>query len=91
MAYSRQTIKERSYDLDAGGLDLAVQSLRQRSISVPDSASESEVRSAVAEIVATALNQLPTLITWWISEQWAAKLVARILDALGDTLLNWLR
>lgn len=91
MAYSRETIKNKSYDLDGGGLDLAVQSLRQRSSKVPNSASEEEVRDSIAEIVAAMLDELPTIITWWISEDWAARLVARIADALGDTLLDWLR
>jgi hypothetical protein len=54
-------------------------------------ASEEEVRSAVAEIVSTALDKLPRIIQWFISESWAAKLVASVTDTLGEILLKWLR
>jgi dihydroxyacetone kinase-like predicted kinase len=59
--------------------------------SIDQDASEDEVREAVAEIVAAMLEERSAIIRWLIGETWAAKLVARVVDALGKTLLEWLR
>ena len=59
--------------------------------SVGGDASEDEVREAVAKIVTAMLEERWTLVRWIIGEEWAAKLVARIVDAIGQTLLEWLR
>jgi hypothetical protein len=84
MAFSKQTIKSKSEDIGGNMMALAASSLEQ-------DASEDEVRESVAKIVAKMLDELPGIITWWISDDWAAKLVARITDAFGKTLLDWLR
>jgi hypothetical protein len=85
MAFSKQAIKSKAKDIQAGdSMALAASSLGK-------DASEDEVREAVAEIVAKMLDELPTVITWFIDDTWAAKLVARVLDAFGETLLEWLR
>jgi len=85
MAYSKETITNKAKDFQAGdSMAMAAQSLS-------GDASEDEVRESVAEIVAKMLEELPTVITWFISEDWAAKLVARVVDALGGTILDWLR
>jgi len=85
MAYSKETIKTKAQDFQTGdSMALAAQSLS-------GDASEDEVRDSVAEIVATMLEELPKIITWFISDDWAAKLVARILDSIGEKLLDWLR
>jgi len=84
MAYSKETIKTKAQDFQADSMALAAQSLS-------GDASEEDVRDAVAEIVSKMLEELPTVITWFISEEWAAKLVARVVDALGETILDWLR
>ncbi|MCS3610965.1 hypothetical protein [Salinibacter ruber] len=85
MAYSKQKITNKAKDFQAGdSMAMAAQSLS-------GDASEDEVRESVAEIVAKMLEELPTVITWFISEDWAAKLVARVVDALGGTILDWLR
>jgi hypothetical protein len=59
--------------------------------SVSADANEEEVRKSVAEIVSSMLDELPGIITWFISENWAGKLVARIVDAVGQTILEWLQ
>jgi dihydroxyacetone kinase-like predicted kinase len=85
MAFSKQTIKSKAKDIQVGdSMALAASSLDK-------DASEEQVREAVAEIVAKMLDELPTVITWFIDDTWAAKLVARVLDAFGETLLEWLR
>jgi len=84
MAYSKQTIKTKAKDFQADSMALAAQSLS-------GDASEEDVRDAVAEIVSQMLDSLPIIITWWISDDFAAKMVARIVDAVGQTILNWLR
>lgn len=85
MAYSKETIKTKARDFQASdSMALAAQSLS-------GDASEEGVRESVAEIVSRMLEELPTIITWFISEDWAAKLVARVVDALGETILEWLR
>ena len=84
MAYSKETIKTKAQDFQADSMALAAQSLS-------GDASEEDVRDAVAEIVSQMLDSLPIIITWWISDDFAAKMVARIVDAVGQTILNWLR
>ena len=85
MAYSKQKITNKAKDFQAGdAMAMAAQSLSGE-------ASEDEVRESVAEIVAKMLEELPGIITWFISDDWAAKLVARVVDALGGTILDWLR
>jgi len=41
--------------------------------------------------VSVMLDELPGIITWFISDDWAGKLVARVVDAIGQTILDWLR
>jgi len=85
MAYSKQKIKNKAEGFQSGdSMALAAQSLS-------GDASEEDVRESVAEIISKMLEELPTVITWFISEEWAAKLVARVVDALGETILDWLR
>jgi len=85
MGYSKETITNKAKDFQAGdSMALAAQSLS-------GDASEEEVRESVAKIVSKMLEELPGIITWFISEDWAAKLVARVVDALGETILDWLR
>jgi len=85
MAYSKQKITNKAKDFQAGdSMAMAAQSLS-------GDASEEDVRDAVAEIVSQMLDSLPIIITWWISDDFAAKMVARIVDAVGQTILNWLR
>jgi len=85
MAYSKETIKTKAQDFQTGdSMALAAQSLS-------GDASEEDVRESVAEIVAKMLEELPGIISWFISDDWAAKLVARVVDALGETILGWLR
>jgi len=85
MTYSKETITSKAKDFQAGdSMALAAQSLS-------GDASEEDVRDSVAEIVSKMLEELPGIITWFISDDWAAKLVARVVDALGETILDWLR
>jgi len=85
MAYSKKAITSKAKRFQRGdSMALAAQSLS-------GDASEDEVRDAVAEIVSQMLEELPSIITWFISDDWAAKLVARVVDALGETILEWLR
>lgn len=85
MAYSKETIKSKARDYRAGdSMALAASTLGK-------DASEEEVRDAVAGIVSKMLEELPGIISWFISDDWAAKLVARVVDALGETILDWLR
>jgi len=85
MAYSKQKIKNKAEGFQSGdSMVLAAQSLS-------GDASEEDVRDSVAEIVSKMLEELPGIITWFISDDWAAKLVARVVDALGETILDWLR
>jgi len=85
MGYSKETIKSKAKGFRAGdSMALAAQSLS-------GDASEEDVRDSVAEIVSKMLDELPAIITWFISDDWAAKLVARVVDALGQTILEWLR
>jgi dihydroxyacetone kinase-like predicted kinase len=85
MAFSKQTIKSKAKDIQAGD------SMALAAASLSSDASEDEVRGAVAKIVSQMLDSLPTIITWWISDDFAAKMVARIVDAVGQTILEWLR
>lgn len=85
MGFSKETIKTKARDYRGGdSMALAASTLDK-------DASEDEVRDAVAEIVSKMLEELPGIITWFISDDWAAKLVARVVDALGETILEWLR
>jgi hypothetical protein len=59
--------------------------------SLSGDASEEDVREAVSEIVAKMLEERWAIVRWVIGEEWAAKLVARIVDAIGKTILDWLR
>jgi hypothetical protein len=85
MAFDAETIKSKSQKFQASD------SMALAASSLSSDASEDEVRGAVAKIVTAMLEELPTIITWWISDDWAAKLVARVLDAVGQTVLDWLR
>jgi hypothetical protein len=85
MAFDTETITTKAKTVETGD------SMALAASSLSSDASEEEVRKAVGEIVSDMLDALPTIITWWISDTWAAKLVARILDAVGQTLLKWLR
>jgi dihydroxyacetone kinase-like predicted kinase len=85
MAYSKETITNKAKDFQTGD------SMAMAAQSVSGDASEDEVRDAVAEIVSQMLDSLPMIITWWISDDFAAKMVARIVDAVGQTILGWLR
>lgn len=85
MAYSKQKIKSKAEGFQTSdSMALAASTLGK-------DASEDEVRDAVAKVVSQMLDSLPTIITWWISDDFAAKLVARVLDAVGQTILKWLR
>jgi hypothetical protein len=85
MAYSKQKIKSKAEGFQSGdSMALAAQSFS-------GDASEEDVRESVAEIVSKMLEELPGIITWFISDDWAAKLVARVVDAIGQTILDWLR
>jgi methylmalonyl-CoA mutase cobalamin-binding subunit len=84
MGFNSSTIGDKAEDIGTDQMALAASSLSA-------DASEEEVRKSVAEIVAAMLEELPGIITWWISDDWAAKLVARVVDALGKTILDWLR
>lgn len=59
--------------------------------SLSGDASEEDVREAVSEIVAKMLEERWGIVRWIIGEEWVAKLVARIVDAIGKTILEWLR
>jgi len=85
MGYSKETIKSKAKGFRAGdSMALAASTLGK-------DASEEEARDAVADIVSQMLDSLPTIITWFISDTFAAKMVARIVDAVGQTILEWLR
>jgi hypothetical protein len=84
MSFDSTTIGDKAADIGTDQMALAASSLSA-------DASEKEVREAVAKIVSKMLDELPTVITWFIDESWAAKLVARVVDALGKTILDWLR
>lgn len=85
MAYRKETITSKAKDFQAGdSMALAASTLGK-------DASEDEVRDAVADIVSQMLDSLPTVITWFISDDWAARLVARVVDSVGQTVLDWLR
>jgi dihydroxyacetone kinase-like predicted kinase len=85
MAYSKETITSKAKSFQSGdSMALAAQSLS-------GDASEEEVREAVSEIVATMLEERNAIVRWIIGEEWAAKLVARIIGAVGQTILEWLR
>jgi trans-2-enoyl-CoA reductase len=85
MGYSKETIKSKAKGFRAGdSMALAAQSLS-------GDASEEDVRESVAEIISKMLEELPGIITWFISDDWAGKLVARVVDAIGQTILDWLR
>jgi len=84
MSFDSTTIGDKAADIGTDQMALAASSLSA-------DASEKEVREAVAKIVSKMLDELPTVITWFIDESWAAKLVARVVDALGKTILDWIR
>jgi len=85
MAFDTETIKSKAKGFRAGdSMALAASSLGK-------DANEEEVRDSVAEIVSVMLDELPGIITWFISDDWAGKLVARVVDAIGQTILDWLR
>jgi len=85
MGYSKETIKNKAEGFGSGdSMALAAQSLS-------GDASEEDVRDAVAEIVTTMLEERWAIVRWVIGEEWAAKLVARVVDAVGQTVLDWLR
>lgn len=84
MAYNKNKIKKKAKSFQSTkSMALAADSLSQDK-------GEEEVRKSVAEIVSVMLDELPGIITWFISEDWAGKLVARIVDAVGETILDWL-
>jgi len=85
MGLDRSKIKTRAAEFSSGdSMTLAAQSLS-------GDASEEDVRDSVAEVVATMLEERWALIRWLIGEEWAAKLVAKIVDEVGETILRWLR
>jgi hypothetical protein len=85
MAYNTSTIESKAKKFQTQN------SMAVAAKSVSADADEEEVRKSVAEIVSSMLDELPGIITWFISEEWAGKLVARIVDALGQTILEWLQ
>ena len=85
MGLNSSRIKSKSAKFSSGD------SMAMAAQSVGGDASEDEVREAVAKIVTAMLEERWTLVRWIIGEEWAAKLVARIVDAIGQTLLEWLR
>jgi hypoxanthine phosphoribosyltransferase len=85
MAFDTETITTKAKTVETGD------SMALAATSLSSDASEEEVRKAVAEIVSAMLEELSAIITWWISDDWAARLVARVVDAFGKTLLEWLR
>lgn len=84
MSYSQSKISSKAKNFQKGN------SMALAADAAGGEASEEEVRKSVSEIVASMLDELPGIINWFISEDWAAKLVARLTDALGQTLLDWL-
>lgn len=85
MGLNRSKIKTRAAEFSEGdSMALAAQSLS-------GDASEEDVRDSVAEVVATMLEERWALIRWLIGEEWAAKLIAKIVDEVGQTILRWLR
>jgi dihydroxyacetone kinase-like predicted kinase len=85
MGLDSSKIKAQSSKFSSGdSMAMAAQSLS-------GDASEEDVRDAVSEIVATMLEERWAIVRWVIGEEWAAKLVARIVDAVGQTILEWLR
>jgi hypothetical protein len=85
MAYNTSNIKTKAKKFQTQN------SMAVAAESVNADADEEEVRKSVAEIVSSMLDELPGIITWFISEDWAGKLVARIVDAVGQTILDWLK
>jgi hypothetical protein len=85
MAFDTETITTKAKTVETGD------SMALAAASLSSDANEEEARKAVAEIVSAMLDELPAIITWWISDDWAATLVARVLDAVGQTVLEWLR
>lgn len=65
-------------------------SMQMAASAVSANASEEEIRGEVAEVVAKMLDALPTVITFFISETWAAKLTASLVDIFGSKLLEWI-
>jgi hypothetical protein len=85
MGLNKSKIKSKAVDFSGDdSMALAAQSLS-------GDASEEDVRDAVAEVVTTLLEERWAIVRWVIGEKWAAKLVARIVDAVGKTILEWLR
>lgn len=85
MAFDAETIKNKAKSFQTNdSMALAASSLGK-------DANEKEVRDLVAEVVVTMLEERWTLIRWLIGEEWAAKLVAKIVDVVGQTILRWLR
>jgi dihydroxyacetone kinase-like predicted kinase len=85
MAFDAETIISKTETIEAGdSMALAASALDQE-------ASEDEVREAVAKIVAAMLEERSALIRWLIGEEWAATLVVRVVEAIGQTVLDWLR
>jgi len=85
MAYDAKTIKTKAKKFQTQN------SMSVAASSVSANADEEEVRKSVAEIVSVMLDELPGIITWFISDDWAGKLVARIVEAVGQTILEWLQ
>lgn len=84
MGLNSSKIKSRSTKFSSGN------SMALAAETMPEEASEEDVREAVASIVTKMLEERWALVRWVIGEKWAAKLVARIVDAVGKTILAWL-
>jgi len=85
MSLDSSRIKTRSSKFSTGD------SMKMAAQSISGDASEDDVREAISEIVAKMIEKRWTLVRWIIGEKWAAKLVARIVDVVGEIILKWLR
>lgn len=83
MAFDSSKIKANAEKFSGDSMAVAASSL--------DGASEEEVRKKVVKVVKEMLDALPTVITWFIGEEWAGKLTAKLVEVFGDTLTDWLR
>jgi len=85
MGLDRQSVTQEASSFDLSSTDQLAASVNKN----PDVTQE-ELTESVSAIVTAMLDEQWAIVRWLIDEAWVARLVASIVDSVGNTVLKWL-
>lgn len=86
MAFNSQKVQEQAFSSLSEGSEV---DLAADAIGKDREEAKEELVKEVSEVVETFLDNL-SIISWFISNDWAAKLIAAIVRVFGKKFLSWL-